>query len=161
MLLVGIIAPKREIQRIKKEFKGTCIEIIEITRESIKNIRNIKFEEIIFLQNIKLEKEEYEYMNEIISKTKYLIINEDIEIDVFKNINLVQPIKLITFGFNSKSTITISSVKDEKVIVCIQRDIEKKNGERLECQERQIILKNNKKIYNNLIVFIIKELHNL
>lgn len=161
MLLVGMIAKKKEIQVIKQELKGTDIEIIEITKQSIKNVRNIKFEEIIFLQNIKLENEEYEYMNEIISKTKYLIINEDIEIDVLKNINLDKPIKLITFGFNSKSTITISSVNDEKIIVCVQRDIEKPNGEILECQEKQIILKNNKKIYNNLTVFIIKELHNL
>ena len=98
-------------------------------------------------------------MNEIISKVKYLIINGDIEIDALRKIE--KPIRLITFGFNSKSTITISSVKDEKIIVCIQRDIEKLNGEILECQEKQIIIQDNKKIYNNLAVFIIKELHNL
>ena len=160
MPLVGIIAKRREIQAIKKEIKDKNIEIIEITKESIKNVRNIGFEEIIFLQNINLEDDEYKYMKEIISNTKYLMINGDIEINILKNIELEKPIKLITFGFNSKSTITISSVNDEKIIVCLQRDIEKSNGEILECQEKEIISKNNKNIYNNLIVFIIKEFHN-
>ena len=40
-----------------------------------------------------------------------------------------KPIKLITLGFNSKSTITISIIKDDKMIECVQRDIEKINGE--------------------------------
>lgn len=159
MPLIGIIAKKREIQAIKKEISERNIEIIQITKESIKNIKNIKFDEIIFLQNIKFEEVEYKYMNEIVSNVKYLIINGDIEIDALKKIE--KPIKSITFGFNSKASITISSVNDEKIIVCIQRDIVKTNGEMLECQEKQIVTQDNKKIYNNLVVFIIKELHNL
>lgn len=160
MPLVGIIAKKKDIQAIKKEIKEKNIEIFEITKESIKNIKNIKFEEIVFLQNINLEQEEYKYMTEIISKTRYLIINGDIDIDILKNIEIDKPIKVITFGFNSKSTITVSSVNDEKMIVCLQRDIEKINGKILEYQEKQILGKDNKKIYNNLVVFIIEELHN-
>ena len=162
MPLVGIIAKKKDIQAIKKEIKGK-IEIIEITKESIKNVKNIKFEEIIFLENINLEEEEYKYMNELISKTEYLIINEDIEIDILEKIEIKKPIKLITFGFNSKSTITISSINDEKIIVCIQRDIEKMNGEIIEKQEKEMIIngENSKKVYKNLSVFIIRELHNL
>ena len=160
MQLVGIIAKRREIQAIKKETKGKNIEIIEITKQSIKNLRNIRFEEIIFLQSINFEKDEYKYMKEIISNTKCLIINGDIEIDILKHIQIEKSIKLITFGFNSKSTITISSVKDEKIIVCLQRDIEKQNGEILESQEKEIIIRENKNIYNNLVVFIIKEFHN-
>ena len=161
MLLVGIVAKKKDIQAIKKDIKDNNIEIIEITKESIKNINHIKFEEIVFLQNIKLEKEEYKYMNEILSNTKFLILNGDIEIEALSELEIKKPIKLITFGFNSKSTITISSVKDEKIIVYIQRIIENANGEILNQQEKEIISKDIKKIYNNLVVFIIKELHNL
>lgn len=162
MPLVGIIAKKKDIQAIKKEIKGK-IEIIEITKESIKNLKNIKFEEIIVLENINLKEEEYRYMNELISKTEYLILNEDIEIDILKKIEIEKPIKLITFGFNSKSTITVSSIRDEKIIVCIQRDIEKLNGEIIEKQEKEMRVndENSKKVYKNLSVFIIKELHNL
>ena len=161
MLIVGIVAKKKDIQAIKKDIKDNNIEIIEITKESIKNINHIKFEEIVFLQNIKLETEEYKYMNEIISNAKVLILNGDMEIEILSELQIQKPIKLITFGFNSKSTITISSVKDEKIIVYIQRDIENVNGKILERQEKEIMSKDVKKIYNNLVVFIIKELHNL
>lgn len=163
MPLIGIIAKKRDIQAIKKELQESNIEIIEITKEAIRNVKNIVFEEIIILEDIKLEIEEYKYMNEIISKAKYLIINGDIEIEVLKEINIEKPIKVITFGFNTKATITISSVKEEKIIVCLQRDIEKIDGDIIETQEKEIKIskENNKKIYNKLAVFIIKELHNL
>ena len=115
----------------------------------------------IIMKNINFEKEEYKLISEIISKAQYLILNEDIDIDILSKINIQNPIKLVTFGFNSKSTITISSVTDENIVVCIQRDIEKVNKEMIECQEKQIQVKNIKKIYNNLVIFIIKELHNL
>ncbi len=161
MPLIGIIAKKNDVEEIKRELKKDNIEIFKITKESIKNIRNIKFEEIIIMKNINFEKEEYKLISEIISKAQYLILNEDIDIDILSKINIQNPIKLVTFGFNSKSTITISSVTDENIVVCIQRDIEKVNKEMIECQEKQIQVKNIKKIYNNLVIFIIKELHNL
>ena len=163
MPLIGIIAKKRDIQAIKKELQESNIEIIEITKEAIRNVKNIVFEEIIILEDINLEIEEYKYMNEIISKAKYLILNGDIEIEVLKEINIEKPIKVITFGFNTKATITISSVKEEKIIACLHRDIEKIDGDIIETQEKEIKIskENNKKIYNKLAVFIIKELHNL
>ena len=54
-------------------------------------------------------------------------------------------------------------MKEEKIIVCLQREIEKVNGEIIEIQEKEIRLdeRNKTKIYNKLVVFIIKELHNL
>ena len=70
---------------------------------------------------------------------------------------------MITYGFNSKSTVTISSVKEDKILVCMQRDIEKSDGKIVEAQEKNIYLggPKNKKVYNKLIVFILNELHNL
>lgn len=163
MPLIGIIAKKRDYQVIKKNLKESDIEIIEITKESIKNVKNICFEEIIVLEDIKLEADEYKYMNEIISKTRYLVLNGDIKIEFLKKVNIERPIKVITFGFNTKATISISSVKEEKIIVCLQRDIENLNGEIIESQEKEIklIRENDKKIYTKLVLFIIKELHNL
>lgn len=160
MPLVGIVAKRREVLAIRREIKENNIKIIEITKESIKNIRNIKFESILFLQNINLENDEYKYMKELISNTQYLILNKDIEIDILKDIEIQKTIKLISFGFNSKSTITISSISENKIIICIQRDIEKPNGELIENEEKKIIGYNSKKIYNILAVFIIKEMHN-
>lgn len=163
MPLVGMIAKKKDIQLIKKELQGTGLEIIEITVESIKNIKNVKFEQIIFLEDLKVSEEAYKYIKEIILSAKYIILNGDIEINILKEINIKKPVKVITFGFNSKSTITISSVKDEKTIVYFQQEVEKTNGDIIEIQEKDINIEknNNKKIYNKLAIFIIKELHNL
>ena len=80
-----------------------------------------------------------------------------------KNIKTESPVKVITFGFNSKATITISSVNDEKIIVCLQRELEIADNKIIESQEKEIkmIQNTNRKIHNKLVVFIIKELHNL
>lgn len=162
MPLIGIIAKKKDIQAIKKEIKNNSIEIIEITKESIQNLKNIKFEEIIFIEDINLEETEYKFMSEIISKSKYLIINVDTGMKKLKNIEIKEPIKLITFGFNSKATITISSVKENKIIICLQRNIETPSKKIMEPKEQEIEISNlrNKKIYNILVTFIINELHN-
>ena len=126
MPLIGIIAKKRDIQAIKKELQESNIKVIEITKKAIENVKNVSFEEIIILEDINLKLEEYKYMKEIITKSKYLILNGDIKIKILEEIKVQKPIKVITFGFNSKATITISSIKEEKIIVCLQRDIKSK-----------------------------------
>ncbi len=163
MPLIGIIAKKRDIQAIKKELQESNIKVIEITKKAIENVKNVSFEEIIILEDINLKLEEYKYMKEIITKSKYLILNGDVKIKILDEIKVQKPIKVITFGFNSKATITISSIKEEKIIVCLQRDIEKVDGNIIETQEKEIKIgkENCKKIYNKLAVFIIEQLHNL
>ena len=159
MPLVGIIAKKKDIQAIRNELQNKEIEFIEITQKSVKNIKNINFEEIIINEDIILTEDEYEYMSTILSKVKYLIINGDVDIEILIKIKLESPVKMITYGFNSKSTVTISSVKEDKILVCMQRDIEKSDGKIVEAQEKNIYLggPKNKKVYNKLVVFILNE----
>ena len=163
MSLIGIVANKKDIQAIKKKISVYNGDIIEINKQSINNLKNIQFDEIIFLKDIILQDSEYKFMKNIISKARYLIINVDIGMDIFNKIKIEKPIKLITFGFNSKATITISSIKEEKIIVCLQRDIQRFDNKIIETQEKEIKINKGKvkKIYNELVVFIIKELHNL
>ena len=71
MPLIGIVAQKREVKDIKRKL-GDKYELIELTNESIKNLKNIKFDEIIYNKDINLTEEEYEFMREIINKTKYI-----------------------------------------------------------------------------------------
>ena len=59
MPLVGIIAKKKDIQAIRKELQNKEIEFIEITQKSVKNIKNINFEEIIINEDIILTEDEY------------------------------------------------------------------------------------------------------
>ena len=163
MPLVGIIAKKRDFKSIKKELQDCNIELIHLNKETIINVNKIFFEEIIILEDINLKPSEYKFMNEVVLKTKYLIINADIEINILKHITIEKPVKVITFGFNSKATISISSVNDEKIIVCLQRNLERVDNKIIEEEEKEIkIVKDtNRKIHNKLVVFIIKELHNI
>ena len=153
--LIGIVARKKDIKDIKRKL-GENYELIELNSESIKNLKNIKFDEIIYNKDINLTEEEYKFMREIINKTKYILINSDEKIKIPENIL----IKIITFGFNSKSTIMISSVKENYIIISVQREIEKLNGDIIENQEKKIEIEQNKKssIYNEIINFLIKEL---
>ena len=159
MPLIGIIAKKRDIKEIKSNLDKSY-EFIEITNKSIINLKNIKFEEIIFLDDINLKENEYIFLKELIQNSKHLIINTDVSISILRKIGIEKPIKIITFGFNSKATITISSIKENKVMIFIQRDIMIDEQKRIETQEKEIKLENNEKIYNKIVTFIIKELHN-
>ena len=161
MPLIGIIAKKKDVNAIKRELNSD-IELLEITEESISNFKNIKFDEIICIEDINIKKEAYKYLSEMISKVKYLIINADVGMEFLKELKIKEPMKLITYGFNSKATITISSVKEDKIIICIQRNIEKPDKEIIETEEKEIQIskQKTKKIYNNLVVFIIERLNN-
>ncbi len=163
MSLIGIIGKKKDIQLIKNETNNIESKIIQLNKESIKNLKNIKFNEIIFMEDIEIDQQEYKYFEELINRVNYLIINADIRIEILSKISINIPIKLITYGFNPKSTITISSIKEEKIIVSIQRELISANNKKIEIQEKEIDIsqKKDKKVYTNLVVFIIKQLHNL
>ena len=127
MSLIGIIAKKKDIKEIKNNL-DIVYEVIEINNKSIENLKNIKFEQIIINKDLVLNKQEEEYIKKIINATKYIIINADINIQILNNIEIDKPLKIITYGFNSKSTISISSVKEDYIILSIQREIEKLKG---------------------------------
>ena len=71
---------------------------------------------------------------------------------ILKNIEA----NIITYGFNAKSTITISSIKDEKIMLCLQRSI-KGVFDIIEEQEFNIDTEGNNmnKLYNILVIFTI------
>ena len=110
-----------EVQSVLTIDDGIIVNnISNLTPDDYENFflfcENVGFEEIIILEDINLGEEEYRYMKEIISKAKYLLLNGDIDITALEEINIEKPIKIITFGFNTKATITISSVKEESVV---------------------------------------------
>lgn len=127
---------------ITEESKENCIrrQIIErlnlressvlfIKEKSIENIKNIKFETILLDREFK----NVEMLKILLKNVKYLVINSDIGC----NLNLLDNLEMtvITYGFNSKSTITASSVNDEEVLVCVQRNILDVKKRKIEPQE--------------------------
>ena len=103
--------------------------VLFIKEKSIENIKNIKFETIIVDRSFKKS----EILKKMIDSANYLIINSDIEsnLDLLNNVNTT----VISYGFNSKATITASSVGENEMLICVQRAIEGKNNNVIEPEE--------------------------
>lgn len=163
MPLVGIISRESDSNFIKNEIAKNSeknkFEIININKKSIENIKNIKFDILVVNDNIEQLLEESKYLEKIINRASYLIINSDIE----NNISLLKDIKtnIITYGFNKKATITISSIKDENTMLCIQRNIRGVKNNLIEEQENNIFIEKNcvNKLYNVLVIFTILRIY--
>ena len=153
MSFIGIVCESRNENCVKqilsKRLKHNII--IFFNEENISNLKNIKFETIIIMTNNNKIFDKKEIFKNIISKSKYVIMNADEEL----NLQLLEDISLniITYGFNSKSTITASSVKEESVLLCVQRTIKDLNGLEVEPQEISIE-KSNPYLATNVILCI-------
>ena len=158
MPFVGIVSKENDSNFIKnaisKNSKENNFEIININKKSIGNIKNVKFDVLVICENIEKILKNSSYLEEIIKKADYIIVNYDVKenLSILKNVET----NIITYGFNAKATITISSIKEEKTMVCIQRKINGINNI-IEEQDFNIeIEKNNvNKLYNVLVIFTI------
>lgn len=149
MLLVGIITDQKSENDIKKllDNNNFLVEnnVIFIKEKNIDNIKNVHFDTVV----INKEFEKMDELNKLLVNAKNIIINIDTNIDN-KDLNIVNS-NLITYGFNSKSSITISSVTDDDVLIYLQRNIYNNYGE-IEVQEIKIENNPNYSIYDLIIV---------
>lgn len=159
MPFIGILAKENDSNFIKNEItknaKSNKFEIIHINKKSIENVKNIKFDILVINQNIENLLKNSKYLEDIISKTDYVIINSDVKNDLslLKNTGA----NIITYGFNAKATITISSIKEENTMLCVQRSIRGVHNHIIEEQENNIKIEKNNvgKLYNVLAIFTI------
>ena len=152
MFLVGIVTNQKNELYVKKELSDIiCKEnIIFINDKNISNMKNIKFEFIVIDTQINNIAE----FRKIISNSKYVILNSDIEnnIEVIKDLNLM----IVTYGFNNKSTFTVSSITESNIIICLQRIIFDINKEQIEPNEYKLENDITTDIYSIIFVKIIK-----
>ena len=133
MTFIGIISDEAVENSIRREIleklKLRESSVLFIKEKSIENIKNIKFETIIIDRKFKNS----EILKKILENATYVIINADIK----NNLSILENIKatVLTYGFNSKATITVSSVEDEEIILCLQRILQTKSGKNIEPQE--------------------------
>lgn len=159
MLFIGIISDTKEFEIIKsyilKNIKENKPNIININKQSIKNIKNIKFDFILIDNNLSKMTEEEENINKICKDTKYIILNSDINLKV--NILEEHKANIITYGLNQKATVTVSSITQENVLVDIQRNIKDLKGNIIGVGERRVKINEQSKIkiYNLLAIYII------
>ena len=145
MLSVGLISKSKNIDFIKELNNSHIIKAFNIKNKE--ELLNQKFE-ILVVEDMAIDKEN---IKKAISKTEYLIIQDNIN-DL--ELNLDKEINIITFGFNHKSTVTVSSVTEENIVICTQRIIKSINHKLIQPQE--IIIKNTNKYNTNK--YIIKKI---
>lgn len=132
---------------IKKEQVNNC-EILYIKEKNIDNIKNIKLETLVINKKI----EDMEKISKIIENTKNVIINLD-----FNKIGKQN--KFISYGYNSKSDITISSIDEDEALIYIQKEITSIFGRKIEPQEVKVKLKSDINIYNIMIIIALNVLY--
>lgn len=158
MSFIGIVSNRNTFQRIEKLFKEKNIEkenninFINLNINSIKNLKNIKFETLVIAEDLKKYSNYSLTIENLINNSSYLLVNTDRN----KIINYFDK-KIITYGLNQKADITMSSIKDENILVCCQKNFKSKNNKLIEIHEKKLKIKNvnNTKLYDILIIYII------
>ena len=149
MVFIGIVTDSKSENDIEQLLmKNNALKennVIFIKEKNIDNIKNVHFDTVV----INKEFEKMDELNKLLVNAKNIIINIDTNIDN-KDLNIVNS-NLITYGFNSKSSITISSVTDDDVLIYLQRNIYNNYGE-IEVQEIKIENNPNYSIYDLIIV---------
>ena len=109
MFFIGIISEEKNEKYIKEMLKHNInnSNVIFINEKNIDNIKNVKFK-IIVLNKELINKN----LESILLNAEYLIFNSDINVKLVENLNL----KVITYGFNSKATVTASSITEEEML---------------------------------------------
>ena len=134
MSFIGILTDhKNEIYLKKKLGENQWKEVFFLNEKTIDNVRNIKFD--TFLLGKRIE-EKQEIIRAIVQKANYVVMNSDIKenVSLLDNLDLM----LITYGYHSKSTVTVSSTEENGIMLCLQRSIINKYGENVEPQEFEI-----------------------
>lgn len=157
MSFIGIITNKSnriDLEYILKSKKIPETNIIILRPENIENIKNVKFDILIINYGIKF----YDKIKDIIKNAKIILINIDIKFDrkIFENIETY----VITYGFNNRATVMITSSEQDEVILDIQRYIKSVNNKYIENKVIKIFPQYSKKyIYEEVVGEILKILY--
>ena len=159
MHFIGIFSNHSEFEMIKQNIikivKRKDLEIIHINSKNIENMKNIIFETIVLCNQEKMNHVQKNILNIICSNCMFIIVNAD----VFCNMEIISNKKTncISYGLNQKSTITISSIQEDKAILSIQRNIRNLQQKVIEMGEISIDLEQYKRnnIENLLAIFTV------
>lgn len=148
MSFIGIIANSKNFEGIKQSLCYKSMErpyqIIHINAKSIENIKNVKFDIVVITCPLENILEQKNIIEKWCLEAKYVILNADIAIPL--KFLEQEKITVITYGLNQKSTVTISSIQEEKVLIALQRNFANLGGEEIEMGEREILIDENTKL---------------
>lgn len=157
MFFIGVITNRNSENNLKSIMKEREIEgskIIFLNDSNVSNFKNVKFDSVVLNEAVKNEGA----FEKILENSKYILLNSDIH---YRSNNLKdEKSKIITYGYNSKATVTISSVTDECYMIFIQDNIYKKDNIE-DIQEIKFEkLRENINVYDSMIITIMNLLYN-
>lgn len=151
MPFIGLLVEKKGEQVIRdfltKHLKASNDKIIHINEKTIENVKHISFETIVVGKEISLDK--MEIFKTMLQKATYIVVHADLK-NVFSSLEKINGV-LITYGFNSKATITASSVTEDEIMICLQRNLINNYGEKIEAQEFSIHVDQTKEDPNDIM----------
>ena len=159
MHFIGIFSNYSEYEIIKQNIikivNRKDLELIHISSKNMENMKNIVFETIVLCNQENINDKQKNILNKLCSNCMFIIVNAD----VFCNTKIISNKKTncISYGLNQKSTITISSIQEDKAILSIQRNINNLEQSTIEMGEMEIDVKQYKpnQIENILAIFTI------
>ena len=155
MTFIGVISDNKSFENIKSYLESKEINLSHINKNSIENIKNIRFETIIINTDLEIFQHEKRIIEQICFNTKYLLINTDINLKF--DLSNQSKTNIITYGLNQKATVTVSSITDTNILIYLQRNIKNIEGKKIEVGEKMVKIKENCKLktYEILIIYMI------
>lgn len=135
---------------ITKSMVNNC-DILYIKDKNIENTKNIKLETLILNRSI----ENVDIRKKILENSKNIILNLDLNAGIEQNLKT----NIISYGYNSKSDITVSSVEDDQILICIQHTITSIYNRKIEPQEIKVNIKSDINVYNIMIIIALTSLY--
>ncbi len=159
MTFIGMISEHKSFENIKEILKKNArndINIINVNKKNISNMKNIRFEIIIVDSSLNEFEEESIIIEKLCMNARYIAINTDIN-KKFPDIIKQSKAHVITYGLNQKATVTISSITENNVLIYLQRNLKDEKGDIIEIGEKMVAIneQDKLKIYEILIIYII------
>lgn len=156
MTFIGICSNEKDFKIIKSQFtkqnKSQDINFIYIKDSNIKNLQNIKFDALVIHEKIPII-ENLEALEKICKNIRYLLINFD------KNVNLNilngNRLTVLTYGHNHKCTVTASSIKEEVIMIALQREVLDRKGILHGIEEEKMDIIQNLDVYGHMLLFVL------
>ena len=157
MIFIGIIANQKEFEALNERLDGLKdIDMVLIDKNNLENLQNVKFDSLIIHQAMPAGCN-LQAFERICQNVQYLIVNVDKnrDIKILKNNQRT----VINYGLNHKCTVTLSSIRDDYIMVALQREIINKNGNIEEIGEQKVQKTRKLDIYGHLLLAIIDKIY--
>ena len=125
MYFIGIVTDKNSENNIRNIMKNKLAvnQIIFLNKDNINNFKNVRFDSLVINNKI----EDRYALNRIAENSRYVLYNSDITKDAIES-NMLKSkenkcFKFISYGYNSRANVTVSSVGDDEYLLFIQGNI--------------------------------------